>query len=578
MKDGGHFGFIIENYWLENDWADKLRKYILEHSKIRLIVHFGSIKIFSEAGNDTCLLILQKEANEKSKKKHKVKVVRAKKVKRNNRELLDHISNHIQEQRYSDEFIDVFWVNQSNLSSNKWVLSKEEELLDRLKIGRKNIVTLGDTEVDGKKVRDICNIGKGQESHKNEVFVVDKESIETKNFEKNLLKPVVKSGDINRYSIKFQDRYLILTLNETKIENYPNVLKYLKNSREKLEDRHRVKENIRKWYAIGVPQNLDLFEADEKTLVPYRAKRASFAYDDRGYFNDGGDVRGIACEPNCKLDLKYILGLLNSKLLTFWYRIAGKKGGMLEFFTTPLSRIPIRNIDFSNKEEKRKHDKIVKLVEDIQVLKKQERWISETFENLLKNYDMTEEEPLSYFFDPKDRSKLEKFGINVAETRKMDRGEAGVIDEYKVDLEGDSVLISVRYKDKSNYREVLDLHFEDAALKEFFFLALKRNEGDKNYRSEKPVFETTMGDMTVPKSSETDLIDENVEAFQTLMEVLRKEFEKKVSKKWENSSVKKLDLTRIERAIEETDRDIDRVVYDLYGLTEEEVETVESHV
>ncbi|KXB03614.1 hypothetical protein AKJ48_03720 [candidate division MSBL1 archaeon SCGC-AAA261O19] len=215
LKDGGHFGFIIENYWLENDWADKLRKYILEHSKVRMIVHFGSIKIFPEAGNDTCLLILQKETNEKSKKNHKVKVVRAKKVKRDNRELLDYISNHIQEQRYSDEFIDVFWVNQSSLSPNKWVLSKEEELLDRLKIGRKNVVTLGDTEVDGKRVKGICNIGKGQESHKNEVFVVDKESIETKNLEKNLLKPVVKSGDISRYSIKFQDRYLILTLNET---------------------------------------------------------------------------------------------------------------------------------------------------------------------------------------------------------------------------------------------------------------------------------------------------------------------------------------------------------------------------
>lgn len=55
--------------------------------------------------------------------------------------------------------------------------------------------------------------------------------------------------------------------------------------------------------------------------------------DDYGFFNDGGDVRAIAPKENCELDIFYLLGVLNSDLLTFWYKRAGKaKGGILEFF------------------------------------------------------------------------------------------------------------------------------------------------------------------------------------------------------------------------------------------------------
>ncbi len=250
---------------------------------------------------------------------------------------------------------------------------------------------------------------------------------------------------------------------------------------------------------------------------------------------------------------------------------------MLEFFTTPLSRIPIRNIDFPSAEKKEKHDRIVELVDNINSLKDQEKWVIETFKKLLKNYDLTKETALSYFYDPRDKSKLEKIGIDVTETTKIDVEETGVINEYKVDLKDESVLISVRFKDESDYQKVLDLHFNNDTLKEFFFLALKRNEGDKNYRSEKPVFETTMEDLTVPKSTKTNLIDEVVKDFETLMDVLNDNFEDKVSEEWGDSPVTKLSLTRIEDAIQKADEEINEIVYDLYGLTEEEVETIESY-
>jgi hypothetical protein len=38
------------------------------------------------------------------------------------------------------------------------------------------------------------------------------------------------------------------------------------------------------------------------------------------------------------------------------------------------------------------------------------------------------------------------------------------------------------------------------------------------------------------------------------------------------------DKTRLQRQIDATDREIDRLVYDLYGLTEEEIALVEGEV
>jgi hypothetical protein len=64
--------------------------------------------------------------------------------------------------------------------------------------------------------------------------------------------------------------------------------------------------------------------------------------------------------------LRYVLALLNSRVLDFWcfYQLK-PKGNVREYFPTPLSRIPIRRIDFDNSEEVKAHNSLVKLVNSI---------------------------------------------------------------------------------------------------------------------------------------------------------------------------------------------------------------------
>ncbi len=74
------------------------------------------------------------------------------------------------------------------------------------------------------------------------------------------------------------------------------------------------------------------------------------------------------------ISLKYLLGLLNSSLATYYVKIIAldfTKGAFTKFRTNQLARFPIRIINFSNPAEKALHDRMVKLVEQMLSLHKQ---------------------------------------------------------------------------------------------------------------------------------------------------------------------------------------------------------------
>jgi signal transduction histidine kinase len=66
--------------------------------------------------------------------------------------------------------------------------------------------------------------------------------------------------------------------------------------------------------------------------------------------------------------LKFLLAVLNSILLNWWY---GSQFKGLQVKLNQLSRLPIRRINFNNPAEKSAHDEIVKLVEEMLALQKQ---------------------------------------------------------------------------------------------------------------------------------------------------------------------------------------------------------------
>jgi hypothetical protein len=68
---------------------------------------------------------------------------------------------------------------------------------------------------------------------------------------------------------------------------------------------------------------------------------------------------------NDKHNIKYFLGIINSRLLNFIYEIFNPEKGeaLAEVKRTNVARLPISAVDFSSPTEKAQHDKLVTLVE-----------------------------------------------------------------------------------------------------------------------------------------------------------------------------------------------------------------------
>ena len=85
----------------------------------------------------------------------------------------------------------------------------------------------------------------------------------------------------------------------------------------------------------------------EKIVVPYRTRENTFAYNNMEWFCRS-DVYDITI-PNGKIDIFYLLGILNSRMSFVWLYNRGKrKGEVLELFQVPLSEIPIIRMSSDN--------------------------------------------------------------------------------------------------------------------------------------------------------------------------------------------------------------------------------------
>lgn len=136
-----------------------------------------------------------------------------------------------------------------------------------------------------------------------------------------------------------------------------------------------------------------------KILLREIAQNIECCFDDQEYYTLN-KVYSVQKKADAPYAYEYILGLLNSKLLSFYFRQkyeeAHVSGGYLQFKKIYTSQIPIRRISFKNPKEKRFHDDIVVLVDKIldlqkQFLKVKDKQTSKT-ERLKRQIEETDQE------------------------------------------------------------------------------------------------------------------------------------------------------------------------------------------
>jgi type I restriction-modification system DNA methylase subunit len=357
LQRSGQLAFILPHKFFNAQYGEPLRKLLADGKNLRHVVHFGDQQIFPGATNYVCLLFLAKGGAEHCR------WVRADDLPA---WLVDGVA--IEAPIAASRVTDAEW----NFAVGKGAGLFER--LQRMPVKLENIA---------------ARISQGIRTSANEVYVLD--VISEKNglitaFSKQLDREVVveqksvlrflQGREIKAYSITPSgkvvlmpyelegSRMALLTQKELKAD-FPRAWEYYMANKKHLEAREDGRMRNNNWYGFIYPKNLEVMFAS-KILVPDIADRAAFALDEAGEFTFTSGY-GITLKADVKLSPKYLVALLNSRLLdSCWKRVSTPlRGGYFRYFTQFIEQLPIRPIDFAVASERAQHDALVKLVERI---------------------------------------------------------------------------------------------------------------------------------------------------------------------------------------------------------------------
>ncbi|MBA2732182.1 MAG: Eco57I restriction-modification methylase domain-containing protein [Acidobacteria bacterium] len=364
LNESGRVGYIVPHKFFTAQYGAPIRKVLSEGKHLSHVVHFGDAQIFKGATTYTCLLFADRAA------RAEMRLVRAKDL------------SAWQETNAGDEGI----ISTANITANEWnfTIGKGAGLFEKLS---KTPTKLGD----------VADIFVGLQTSADDVFIMNlvkegKDSLRLyskslgseRTFEKRFVFPVVSGTDVKRYADLPERQYILfpyeVTDEKVKLVDFktlatasPQTAAYLSENKKQLEDREKGKFKDSNWYRFGRSQNLGIQER-VKLCVPRLVEALFAAYDETGkHFLDNVDVGGITLKPDFQEQgFKYFLALLNSKLLRWYFPSVSApfRGGWLSANRQFLSQLPIRTINFSDKTDRARHDRMVALVEQMLAAKR----------------------------------------------------------------------------------------------------------------------------------------------------------------------------------------------------------------
>ncbi|WP_416674459.1 Eco57I restriction-modification methylase domain-containing protein [Egbenema bharatensis] len=177
-------------------------------------------------------------------------------------------------------------------------------------------------------------------------------------------KKLLEGKDITRYTITFREKYILF-------------------DRQQL---HR-------------PRPEYVWAASEK-LVLRRIGGGRFpliAALDTNHYYTFASVNNLLMQEHCPYNIRYLLALLNSKLLNYYYsqKFTNRSRLTVNIAKTFVQQLPIRTIDFNSPIEVEQHDRLVHAVDTIQALytqsalvhSDQRQWIHQEIERVDRQID-----------------------------------------------------------------------------------------------------------------------------------------------------------------------------------------------
>lgn len=373
LSERGIFALITSSKFMRAAYGVELRKLLKHKVNIKQVIDFGDTHMFAAITN-TAIIIAEKDGSESG-------------------EFLygSSINSNLNK------------ISQKNLKDENWTLAESETLNLMKKV-----------EMAGKSLKNWdIQINYGIKTGYNEAYIIDEQkkneliSQDPKN--KDLIKPIIRGRDIKKYGYEWANLYIIIAkFDSYKFleKEYPVIFKHLKGFEANLKKRGQCNysrssnKNSNKEYPgqhhwLEFDNNpkdsyIDEFKK-EKIIWIELTNKNKFTFSDHEQYVLAG---AFLMTGN---NLKYLLGVLNSRLCRFYFNLICNSSGMatIQWKKFSVEKIPVPEITAQNKVQTQK---IIELVDQILAIKKEnpETDTSELEEKIdqlvYKLYDLTDEE------------------------------------------------------------------------------------------------------------------------------------------------------------------------------------------
>ena len=337
LNDNGVLCFIATNNWVTSFGASKLRNKVIKETRICNIVDFGAVMMFESASIQTMIMLFQKDSitDDYSFDYRRLTAYRA-----TEKDAAAILTKTAKEAEYFSPTI-----RRANFIDKNITFSRSADILEQI-VNSKDVIYLYDNEIaqgivfpqdrlnkkNQQKLGTNYHVGQG-------VFVLtdeEKDELMLDSNELSLVRPYYTSENVERYVV-YPSNYYWAIYTDSRFKHSDS-----------LNDYPRIKAHLDRFLSIMTSDNKpyglhrareERFFTKEKIVVLRKCvEHPMFSY----------------CNFNCYLsqsfnmiqtdraNMKYLTGLLNSKLIEFWLKNKGKmQGANYQLDKEPLMQIPI---------------------------------------------------------------------------------------------------------------------------------------------------------------------------------------------------------------------------------------------
>ena len=316
LIEGGKLGFIIPNPWLTNIKQQATRRFISETAKVEQVVHFMN-PVFPAAIVDTQIVILSVPVS----RSNLIDIYLSSNCTLENK--MNIVSSHTQNQDG--------WKKRANSVINIFLSEDELDLFSKIQNHKNPLGDVVNLAVGIKPYQ------KGKGTPKQTSEDVKGRIYDSAKKHDALYRQIIRGKDIARYSVA------------------PTETRYIK-------------------YGIWLaePRPKARFESPLKIVMRQTGDSLVAAYDTNRFLCMNNMHVLTPSEDMQGLSMLYILGLINSGMLNWYYQCLNPEKGeiLAEVKRTNVARLSVRPIDFDNADDVAKHDRMVSLVEQMLELTK----------------------------------------------------------------------------------------------------------------------------------------------------------------------------------------------------------------